>query len=146
MNSLEQILEKYGFPKRSAPLRTPLTSIEDTFSFKFPQDYQYYMLNYQGYEEEIGKQYVVLWDADELAKSNKALSVQEYLPSCFAIGGNGSGEMIALKKVGLDACIVVLTPLIGMSIEDCIEVGDSFTDFLTRLEAGRGWFDHLRKR
>lgn len=143
MISLEHILRKYSFPKRSAVPKADIASIEDMFGFKFPSDYKYYLLNYQGYEEFIGKECVVLWDADELVKSNRVLSIQEYLPSCFAIGGNGSGELIALENVGLDIIRVVLTPMIGMSKEDCIEIGSSFSDFLIRLEAGRGWFDYL---
>lgn len=141
MISLQYILDKYSFPKRTVLPATDIDSIEGIFNFKLPQDYKYFISNYQGYEEFIGKKYMVLWDIDELVKSNKALSIQEYLPSCFAIGGDGAGELIVLEHVGLNATRVILTPMIGMSKEDCIEIGSSFSDFLIRLEAGREWFD-----
>ena len=57
------------------------------------------------------------------------------------IGGNGGGEMIALQYKEADLVRVVLTPFIVMIEEDAIEIGNSFADFLSRLQSGRMWFD-----
>jgi hypothetical protein len=141
MKSLAAILDKYSFQKRSGKRQINITDIEAAFNFEFPQDYKYYLLNYKGYDDFIEKEYVVLWNEDELIRFNKAMSIQEYLPRCFAIGGNGSGELIVLESIRLGAIRVVLAPTICISPEDFVEIGSSFTDFLIRLETGRSWFD-----
>lgn len=140
MTILTDIFEHNSFAKRSAPPKTDVTSIESALGFTLPQDYVFYILNYLGYEDFIGQEYVRLWDLDELVEMNKGYQIQNYLPSMFGIGGNGGGEMIALEYKGSVFTRVVLIPFIVMIEEDAIEIGNSFADFLVRLQSGRGWF------
>lgn len=144
MTILTDIFEQNSFSKRSAPPRTDIAFIETTFGFNLPHDYIFYLLNYVGFEDFVGKEYVRLWDMDELVEMNKGYQVQKYIPSMFGIGGNGGGEMIALEYKETDLARVVLIPFIVMIEEDAIEIGNSFTDFLSRLQSGRGWFDFLK--
>ena len=59
----------------------------------------------------------------------------------IAIGGNGAGELIAIEILTLQKIRMVLTPAIGLSKENHIKIGDSFTGFLSKLESGIEWFD-----
>ena len=59
----------------------------------------------------------------------------------IAIGGNGAGELIAIEILDSQKISMVLTPAIGLSKENHVKIGDSFTDFLSKFETGINWFD-----
>jgi hypothetical protein len=135
----EIILEKYRFPKRKVAAKTDLKAVENKFNLQFPDDYCSYLLNYCGFETSIGGQYVELWDIDDLIKNNERIFLQDYLPEAFGIGSNAGGELIAFGNIGNGDFDIILTPFIGM--DSPVDIGGSFTDFLMRLDNGRGWFD-----
>jgi hypothetical protein len=58
----------------------------------------------------------------------------------LGIGGNGSGEFIAIEHFGNNNLRIVLSPFI-IEKEAHIEIGTSFTDFLQRLENEQEWFN-----
>jgi hypothetical protein len=62
------------------------------------------------------------------------------LTKSLGIGDNGSGEFIAIEKLDNLNFRIVLSPFL-IEEEAHIEIGNSFTDFLERLENGIEWFN-----
>lgn len=130
---LEHLLEKYSFQKRIVRPDI-LPSVIET---GLPEDYITYLRHYHGFDGIIGEQYLSLWDIDTLLENNNG--IQEFYPAAIGIGSDGAGELIALEHLSPNVYRVILTPFIGM---DCpIEIGESFTDFLARLDKGWSWFE-----
>ena len=140
MEKFEQILVKYNCPKRTEKPLTAIDHIENSIKFKLPADYTTYIQNYFGFEETIGKEYVKLWDFDELIELNKEYGICDNLSKTFGIGGNGAGEFIAIELADDDKYRIVLSPFIDINKQYHIEIGTSFTDFLVRLDNGEEWF------
>jgi hypothetical protein len=143
MNELEEVLAKYNVPQRIVSNKEAINEIESKIGFNIPEDYKCFLLNYHGFENSIGEEYVSLWDLDEIVEQNEGYLVIENLPSTIGIGSNGASELIALAKNADGNLRVVLTPLIDLSEEFYIQIGYSFTDFLLRLDKGQEWFSKI---
>lgn len=146
MEKFEEILIKYKFPKRTEQTRTTVEEIEARINFKLPNDYKSFLLNFEGFENFIGNEYVRLWDIDELIETNVGYEIIENLPLTIGIGTDGAGEFIAIEKSQQDSVRVVLSPFIGLDKQDHIEIGESFSDFLVRLENGQEWFENADEK
>ena len=140
MEKFEHILSKYNWIKRTVKPKTTFEKIEHIVQFKLPDDYKIFALNYLAFEAFIGQEFVVLWDFDNLIEMNTAFQLSDYLPKTLGIGSNGSGEYIAIEQTEDDNLRIVLSPFIGINREDHIEIGQSFSDFLERLDNGKKWF------
>ena len=66
MKELNQILEKYKCPRRKDATKTSFEEIEDIIRFRLPEDYKAYILSFGGFAGAIGKEYLQLWDFDDL--------------------------------------------------------------------------------
>lgn len=140
MENFEEIFSKYEIVKRNNKPKTTFEEIEKIINFKLPEDYKSFALNYSEFEDFIGEQYIRLWNFDEIIEINTEYGIFENLPKTLGIGGNGSGEFIAIEKLDNDNLRVVLSPFI-IEKEARIEIGNSFTEFLERLENGTEWFN-----
>ena len=140
MEKLEQLLLKYKFEKRSNSPKTTFEKVEDFINFKLPDDYKFFAKNYLDFEESIGEEYVRLLDFDELIEINTDYEILEYLTKTLIIGGNAGGEYIAIEQTEQNNLRIILSPYIVFEKEAHIEIGNSFTDFLERLDNGQQWF------
>ena len=140
MEKFEEIIAKYEFVKRTDKPKTTIVEVERLINFKLPDDYKSFATNYLGFEDFIGEQNVRLWDFDEIIELNTDYQIFKYLPMTLGIGGNGSGEFIAIEHFGNNNLRIVLSPFI-IEKEAHIEIGTSFTDFLQRLENEQEWFN-----
>jgi SMI1 / KNR4 family (SUKH-1) len=140
MERFEEIISKYEVVKRTDKLKTTFEEVEKIINFKLPEDYKVFATNYLEFEDFIGEQNVRLWNFDEIIEINTDYQIFKYLPRTLGIGGNGSGELIAIENFGDNNLRIVLTPKL-IEKEVHIEIGNSFTDFLQRLENGQEWFD-----
>jgi hypothetical protein len=104
-----------------------------------PDDYKFYAKNYIGFEESIGGEYLRLSDFDELIEENKNYEILYYLEKTFIIGSNAGGEFIGIEQTQKDTLRIILSPYIYEK-EAHIEIGNSFTDFLERMDKGQRWF------
>src|SRR5437773_5948579 len=68
--------------------------------FSLPQEYLAFLRYSNGGEGFlwIDPGYFQLWSAEEVADYNAGYNVQEFLPGYFAVGSNGGGEMLAIRK------------------------------------------------
>lgn len=140
MEIFETILNKYNCPKRTQESLTTIDQIENIIKFNLPSDYKTYLQNYLGFEEHIGQEFVLLWDFDELVEKNKDYGIFINLPNTIGIGGNGNSEFIAIELLDNGKYRIVLSPFIDLDKQYHIEIGNSFTDFLVRLDNGQEWF------
>lgn len=140
MEKFEKILSKYEVIKRDKKPKTTFEDVEKIISFKLPEDYKSFAFNYLEFEDFIGEQNIRLWNFDDIIEINREYGIFEDLPKTLGIGGNGSGEFIAIENLDNDNLRVVLSPFI-IEKEAHIEIGNSFTDFLERLENGKEWFN-----
>ncbi|MCP2036937.1 SMI1/KNR4 family protein [Chryseobacterium sp. HSC-36S06] len=136
MEKFEEILSKYEVIKRDKKPKTTFEDVEKIINFKLPEDYKSFTLNYLEFEDFIGEQNIRLWNFDEIIEINSEYGIFEDLPKTLGIGGNGSGEFIAIENLDNNNLRVVLSPFI-IEKEAHIEIGYSFTDFLERLENGK---------
>lgn len=140
MKTVNELLLKYSCPKRTQKAKTKIEQIQRILNFNLPNDYLFFLQNYSGFEQFIGSEFVRLWDIDELIGANTDYQIFENLPKTLAIGGNGSSEFIAIEQTVDNSIRVVLTPFIDLDKQYHIEIGNSFTDFLQRLDNGQEWF------
>lgn len=145
MKTTDEILKKYNWPTRTTSDKTDLLYIEREIGFELPTDYKDFLLSHSGHETQIGEEYVRLWDKDELLSLNQGYRILENLPETIGIGGNGAGEFIGIEKLDGGGLRIVLTPFIDLDKQYHIEVGNSFTDFLLRLDRGEKWFKDIEK-
>lgn len=140
MKKVDELLLKYKCPKRTQKAQTKIEQIQSFVNFNIPDDYIIYLQNYLGFEEFIGSEFVQLWDIDELIEVNKDFQISDNLPKTLAIGGNGNSEFIAIEQTEDNTIRVIISPLIDLDKQYHIVIGNSFTDFLQRLDEGQEWF------
>lgn len=140
MIQLVDILNKYNFSKKPVESLISFEKIEKEIGFELPNDYKYYLANFDYFEDFVGPEYVKLFAYDDLLEKNQEYGVLEALPNTIMIGNNGSSEFIAIELTGTSNYRVVLSPLIDLSAEYHIEIGNSFSDMLDRLDEGTEWF------
>ena len=136
---LEKIISKYDFPERNLKPLADIAAVESFFNLKLPKDYVFYAENYLGIDQFIGVEFINLWSIEEIIEANKRYKIVEELPRTIGIGSNGSGEYIGIEIDENENVKIILTAL-DLDSEYNIEIGDSFTDFLIRLDKGIDWF------
>jgi hypothetical protein len=140
METVNELLLKYNCPRRTQKAQTTIEQIQNIVKFNLPDDYSIFVQNYLGFEEFIGSEFVRLWDVDEIIETNKNYQIFDNLPKTLGIGGNGSSEFIAIEQTNDNSIRVILSPFIGLDKQYHIEIGNSFTEFLQRLDNGQEWF------
>ena len=140
MATVLQLIEKHGGSRRKHSAYDQVKRLQTVLGEELPEDYCSYLAQFHGFENFIGEEYVVLWPVEEIESANEDSLIKNSLANTIGIGGNGGGEYLAIEKVGSKGCKIVLSPLIDLSSEHHITVGQSFTDFIERLDTGQGWF------
>ena len=141
MFEIERIFRDCSFIKRTDKLKISINEVEQNLNFSLPADYIFFAENYIENESFIGNEYVKLWDFNEILKLNAEYEITENLKNIFAIGGNGSSELIAIEFIKSQEYRVVLISAIDLDKTNYIEIGNSFADFFYRLENGKDWFN-----
>lgn len=140
MDRFEEIITKYHFEKRIDNPIVTFEQVEKMVGFKLPEDYKSFVLKYLGFEGFMGEHYINLWSFEKIVDLNIDFNIFKYLPKTLGIGGNGSGEYIAIEQLNNNKLRIVLSPFI-IEKEAHLEIGTSFTDFLERLDNGINWFE-----
>ncbi|HTO36772.1 MAG TPA: SMI1/KNR4 family protein [Flavobacterium sp.] len=140
MNKIDNILKKYNWPTKVSVDDLDFTEIENRIGFELPKDYKEFLRKYSFYETQIGEESFKLWDFDKLLDWNIGYEIFDNLKMTIGIGDNGGGEFIGLEKFNNENIRVILTPFIDLDKEYHIEIGYSFTNFLTRMDNGKKWF------
>jgi hypothetical protein len=109
-----------------------LQAEERALGSPLPSDYKAFLLRHNGGEGFIGKHYLILWKAEELAKFNEGYEVPKYAPGFIMFGSTGGGDGFAFDT-RKSPFRVMQVPFIGMSVEDGFFVADSFHRLLERM-------------
>jgi len=143
MNEIDNILKRYNWPTKETVDKLDFGDIENRIGFELPDDYKEFLRKYSFYETQIGEESFKLWDFDKLLERNTGYEIIDNLKMTIGIGDNGGGEFIGLEKLVDGKIRTILTPFIDLDIEYHIEIGNSFTDFLTRMDNGEKWFKEI---
>lgn len=131
--------EKYGSKKIAESNQYLIDKIENLAKLSLPTDYKDFFNNYSGFECFIGAEYVVIWEPKEVLQYNCDYQIFKNLDQTLAIGSNGSDELIAIEELDDLKARIILTPII-LEKKAHINIGDSFHDFINRLENNINWF------
>lgn len=104
---------------------------------RLPVDFRAFLLRYNGGEGSIGKHYLIVWKAEELAKFNREYEVHDYAPGLIAFGSNGGGECFAFDTRETHFPVVQVA-FIGMCLNDAVRVADSFEKLLEKMVRSNG--------
>ncbi|MCC9066178.1 SMI1/KNR4 family protein [Flavobacterium piscisymbiosum] len=140
MQYLQEIFEKYEFPKRNVKSYVEVTDVESYSNLRLPIDYVFYLENYFGIDQFIGVEFIKLWSLEEIIEANKSYNIVEELYRTIGIGTNGSGEFIGIEIDPYDNVKVILSPFTDLNSKYNTEIGTSFADFLIRLDNKIEWF------
>ena len=140
MTEIDNILKKYNWPSKETVCDLDFNEIENHIGFELPDDYKEFLRKYSFFETQIGEESFKLWDFDKLSEWNIRYEIIDNLKMTIGIGDNGGGEFIGLEKLVDGKIRTVLTPFIDLDKEYHIEIGNSFTNFLERMDNGEKWF------
>lgn len=140
MEVLHEIFRKYDFPKRDIESAVQIEDVQVHLKFDLPNDYVFYAENYLGIDQFIGIEFIKLWSLEEIIDANLEYHIFEKLPHTLAIGTNGSGEFIGIEFDDEGSVKIILSPFIDLDVKYHVEIGNSFTDFLVRLDNEVEWF------
>jgi hypothetical protein len=140
MSEIDKILKKYNWPTKESVDDLVFEEIEKRIEFELPDDYKEFLRKYTSFETQLGEESFKLWDFDKLLEFNEGYEIIDNLKLTIAIGDNGGGEFIGLEKLASGEIRTILTPYIDLDKECHIEIGNSFTDFLARMDNGEKWF------
>lgn len=140
MRYLQDLFEKYEFPKRDVKSSVEVADVELYSNLKLPTDYLFFLKNYHGIDKFIGVEFINLWSLEEIIEANKSYNIVAELTRTIGIGSNGSGEFIGIEIDESDNVKVILSPFIDLNSNYNTEIGKSFTDFLIRLDNKIEWF------
>jgi hypothetical protein len=81
-------------------------------------------------------EYLMLWPLETLVEENQGDNAAECVPGLFLFGSNGGGEAFAFdtRRPGLP---IVQVPFIVLCLEDALDCGSSFIEFLEHLSEMR---------
>jgi hypothetical protein len=124
-----------GWTRRPPASDATLRSLIAQCDFTLPPEYLSFHRYSSGGEGSlcIEPWYFRLCAADEVIAYNQSYRVAEFLPGYFAIGSNGGGEMLAIRKRDGSPCPVYAVPFIPMAESDAVQITHDFEMFAMAL-------------
>jgi hypothetical protein len=98
-----------------------------------PSSFLAFFRRANGGEGFVGKQYVQLWRAEDLLKSNLGYRVDEFAPGFFLFGSDGGGEAYAFDLSSNDSAVLEI-PFIPLDRQESRRITDSFDSFVARIK------------
>jgi hypothetical protein len=97
-----------------------------------PTDYLDFLARSNGGEGFVGREYLILWKAEEIVTFNSDYQVEEFAPGIILFGSSGGGEGYAFDARELKFP-VVRVPFIGLDLKYAEPVAPSFSEMIVRL-------------
>jgi hypothetical protein len=117
------------FPAEPGAPTETLAQLISISGVTLPADYLNVLAEMNGGEGFVGRNYLVLWKAEELVQFNIEYELDKYAPGLLLFGSNGGGEGFGFDTRSGDYEIVMV-PLIGMELKYAHYLADSFLQFL----------------
>lgn len=125
---------RHGIQTPGADIRR-IEASESHFGIALPSDYKAFLLESDGFNDEVGQGYLVLWSVSELALA-EAYEVFEIHKDRFLIGSNGGPTAYAVIEGKYCSIPFVFS---GDWRDEVRELGSSFEEFVTAVATGEGW-------
>ena len=127
-----------GWTRRPPATNAAIEALAANCDFELPEEYLAFLRYSNGGEGFlcIEPWYFQFCSAEEVIEYNRGYNVEEFLPGWFAIGSNGGGEMLSIRKRDGSPCPVYLVPFIPMAESDAVRIAHDFEMFAMAL--GRG--------
>jgi hypothetical protein len=106
--------------------------LSSSLGLDLPHDYLAFLRQHDGGEGFVGKNYVVLWKAEELAEFNRQYEVETYAPGILLFGSDGGGEAYGFDTQSA-AMPIVRVPFIGMERRYALRIANDFPDLFAKL-------------
>lgn len=121
----------------SNPGATPeeIAACEGKLGIELPQDYQSFLIESDGFNDEVESGYLILWSIAELALAD-GYEVFGFRKDRFLIGSNGGRTAYAV--VDGKYCSIPFV-FAGDWREEIRELGCSFEQFVDAVAKGKGW-------
>jgi hypothetical protein len=116
-----------------------LARCQSNLRFLLPADYVQFLVQMNGGEGFVGKNYLRAWPVEDLIQFNKDYLVDEAAPELFLFGSSGGGEAFAFDTRSSSPPIVAV-PFIIISLEDAIVIAPNFNSFLQHLYQSESLF------
>jgi len=108
---------------------------EQRLGIELPADYKAFLLESDGFNDDVGQGYLVLWSIAELAVAD-GYELFEIQKDRFLIGSNGGPTAYAVIEGNYCSIPFVLS---GSWKEEVRELGNSFEEFIEAVSKGEGW-------
>lgn len=127
-------LLRYGI---NAPGAVPedIAACEAKLGIELPPDHKAFLMESDGFNDEVGSGYLVLWSVAELTAAD-GYEVFEFRKDRFLIGSNGGP--IAYAVVDGRYCSIPFV-FAGDWREEVRDLGASFDAFVEAVAKGEGW-------
>jgi hypothetical protein len=124
-----------GWTRRPPATETAIQALTANCDFTLPEEYLSFLRYSNGGEGFlcIEPWYFRLCSAEEVIAYNQGYNVEEFLPGWLAIGSNGGGEMLAIRKRDGSPCPVYMVPFIPMAESDAVQIAHDFEMFAMAL-------------
>jgi hypothetical protein len=111
-----------------------IEACEAALTISLPEEYKAFLRISNGFNDELGKGYLILWSVDELSRAD-GYEIFEFRADRFLIGSNGGPT--AYGVIGKD--YVSIPFVFAGPWQDEVQVlGDTFDAFIAAIEEGRG--------
>jgi hypothetical protein len=129
---LEKLKHGYQLPGAS---EDEILGCEAKLSISLPDEYRVFLKTSNGFNDDVGHGYLVLWSVDELAAAD-AYGIFEFRNERFLIGSNGGPTAYGV----IDGNYISLPFVAAGAWEDEVRIlGGNFAEFITAIETGQGW-------
>ena len=108
---------------------------EASLGITLPEDYKAFLRTSNGFNDDLGKGYLILWNIDELAMAD-GYEIFALQPDRFLIGSNGGPTAYGILAGNYISIPFVLS---GPWQDEVRVLGGSFEAFIAAIEAGDGW-------
>jgi hypothetical protein len=120
-----------SWSRRQPASEAAILALSAACDFALPNEYLTFLRYSNGGEGAlcIEPGYFQIRPAEEVAAYNAGYKVEEFLPGYLAIGSNGAGEMLAIRKRDGSPCPVYMVPFCPMAESDVVEIAFDFEMF-----------------
>lgn len=137
MEQLREILSDATaqWTRRPPATEAAIHALTENCGFALPEEYLSFLRYSNGGEGRmvIEPWYFQLCSAEEVIAYNQDYNVPTYLPGWFAIGSDGNGFILAIRKRRESSCPVFTVPFIITAECDAVEIAYDFEMFAMAL-------------